>query len=81
MKLLNWHSLLTLWRNRVASSPTGSFLDTGLGGRVERRASGWFQLASAEAKWKRIDEESAAVCLAARNFALVKQSRSVLPLP
>ena len=78
----NWHMLLTYRRNRVASASAGAFVaGTLTGGRTERAAQGWRQRDTSAQNWRKLTPDDAAVSLAAQNFARIKRTRAVLPLP
>ena len=78
---LNWTSLLKAWVKRVSTAPIGSYVDKTLGGRVERRKSGWFIRDVYNTPWHKVTEFDAAVSLAAYNFVHIRNMRHVLPIP
>lgn len=78
----NWHTLLAHWRRKVAGADVGAFVaGTLTGERTERTAQGWRQRITTGDKWRKLTPDEAAVSIAAQNFARIKRTRAVLPLP
>jgi len=79
--MINYNQLLKKWEIAISCAQNGFRVEMALGGLIERRATGWFIQRTWSDKPFRATEREVAISCAAAQFARIKRTRQVLPLP